>query len=97
MPTTIKTDVMAMKPGIAGYDVFQNGGKHGSVRAMYAVGKRWTKAVAMSTPVPKCREMKRMRCGMGSLGNRRATIGKAHAAMLRNRMRKSAKTWMDVL
>jgi hypothetical protein len=88
---------MAMKPGIAGYDVFQNGGRHGSVRDMYAVGKRWTNAVAISTPVPKCLDMKRKRCGTGSLGKRRAIIGNAHAAMLRKRMRKRAKTWMGVL
>lgn len=33
----------------------------------------------MRTPVPKCRERKRKRRGMGSLGNRRATMGKEHA------------------
>jgi hypothetical protein len=37
------------------------------------------KAVAMRTPVPKCRERKRKRCGIGRLGKRRAIIGNEHA------------------
>src|ERR1700677_864472 len=44
-----------------------------------AVGSRWTKAVAMRTPVPKCLLRKRNRCGMGRSGKRRAMIGKEHA------------------
>lgn len=70
------------------------------------------KAVAMRTPVPKCLDRKRKRCGMGSRGNRRAITGKEHAAtvssdlrgleggipsVLRMRMRKSAKTCAPVL
>jgi hypothetical protein len=35
-------------------------GRHGSVREVKAVGRRWTKAVAIRTPVPKCWQMKRM-------------------------------------
>lgn len=38
------------------------------------------KAVAMRTPVPKCLDRKRKRCGIGSLGNRRAMTGKEHAS-----------------
>lgn len=34
-------------------------GRHGSVREVKAVGRRWTKAVANKTPVPKCWQMKR--------------------------------------
>lgn len=71
------------------------------------------KAVAMRTPVPKCLERKRKRCGMGSFGNRRAITGNEHAAavssglagweganvpsVLRARMRKRAKTCAAVL
>jgi hypothetical protein len=33
----------------------------------------------MRTPVPKWRERKRKRWGMGSLGKRRAIMGKEHA------------------
>jgi len=39
----------------------QKGGRHGSVKETKAVGRRWQNAVAMSTPVPKCRERKRKR------------------------------------
>lgn len=46
---------------------------------MKAVGRRCMKAVAMSTPVPKCLETKRYRCGIGRDGKRLATTGKAHA------------------
>jgi hypothetical protein len=55
----MKTDIIAIKPGMAGYPLFQNDGRHGSVREVYAVGKRCTKAVAMRTPVPKCFDRKR--------------------------------------
>ena len=44
-----------------------------------AVGRRCTNAVAIRTPVPKCLERKRKRCGIGRLGKRRAMIGKEHA------------------
>jgi len=44
---------MAINPGMALYDWFQKGGRQGSVRFVKAVGRRCTKAVAMSTPVPK--------------------------------------------
>lgn len=53
IPTTMRTDVIAMRPAIAGYPSFQKEGRHGSVRETKAVGRRWTKAVAIKTPVPK--------------------------------------------
>jgi hypothetical protein len=37
------------------------------------------KAVAIRTPVPKCRDMKRNRCGIGSFGKRRAMTGNEQA------------------
>jgi len=52
---------MAIRPGIAVYLSLQNGGRHGSVKEVKAVGRRWQKAVAMRTPVPKWRERKRKR------------------------------------
>jgi phosphoglycerate dehydrogenase-like enzyme len=64
---------------MAGYPWFQNRGRHGSVRETNAVGRRWTKAVAMRTPVPKWRERKRKRWGMGRVGKRLAMRGKEHA------------------
>jgi hypothetical protein len=36
-------------------------------------------AVAMRTPVPKCRDMNRNRCGIGSFGKRLAMTGNEHA------------------
>jgi len=51
------------------------------VRETNAVGRRWTKAVAMRTPVPKCRERKRKRWGMGRVGKRLAMRGKEHAVV----------------
>jgi len=44
-----------------------------------AVGSRWTKAVAMRTPVPKCLDMKRNWCGTGMEGKRLTTMGKEQA------------------
>lgn len=80
---------------------------------MNAVGSRWMNAVAMSTPVPKCRERKRNRCGIGSFGKRRAITGKEHAdcgqsrlpvdlefvlpSVLNIRMRNNANTCAAVL
>jgi len=75
----VSTETIAIIPGIAGYPWFQNGGRHGSVREMYAVGKRWTKAVAIRTPVPKWRERKRKWWGTGRRGKRRTMMGKEHA------------------
>lgn len=49
------------------------------MRDSKAVGSRWTKAVAISTPVPKCRERKRKWWGTGNRGKRLTTIGKEHA------------------
>lgn len=49
------------------------------MREVYAVGKRCTKAVAISTPVPKCFERKRNWCGTGNFGNRFAAMGNAQA------------------
>lgn len=54
-------------------------GRHGSVRDSKAVGSRCTKAVAMSTPVPKWRERKRNWCGTGIFGKRLTMMGKEHA------------------
>lgn len=54
-------------------------GRQGSVRETNAVGSKWTKAVAIKTPVPKCLEMKRKRRGIGRRGNRRARTGNEHA------------------
>jgi hypothetical protein len=68
MPTTTKTEIMAISPAMGGYCSFQNGGRHGSVSETYAVGKRCTNAVAISTPVPKCRERKMKWCGTGKRG-----------------------------
>lgn len=59
--------------------MFQNDGRHGSVRDIYAVGNRCTKAVAMRTPVPKCFDKKRKRCGTGKFGKRLAAMGNAQA------------------
>jgi hypothetical protein len=81
IPTTRNTDSIAMSPAMAGYPLVQNDGRHGAVREMNAVGRRWTKAVAMSTPVPKCRERKRNWCGTGKRGKRFAAMGKAHAGL----------------
>lgn len=70
-------------------------------------------AVAIRTPVPKCRDKKRNRCGIGSSGKRRAIIGNEHADVVSHklthvclvsvpnvltmRMRNSAKTWIGTL
>jgi hypothetical protein len=66
---------------MARYVLLQNRGRHGSVNDTNAVGRRWTKAVAISTPVPKCLEMKRKRRGIGRPGNRRARTGNEQAAV----------------
>lgn len=47
---------------------------------MKAVGTRCTKAVAIKTPVPKCRAKKRKVGGMRRRGNRLHISGKLHAA-----------------
>lgn len=49
------------------------------MRDSKAVGRRWTKAVAMRTPVPKWREMKRNWWGTGIEGKRLTMIGKEQA------------------
>ena len=49
------------------------------MRDMKAVGRRCTKAVAMSTPVPKCLLRKRNWCGTGNFGKRLAMMGNEHA------------------
>jgi hypothetical protein len=66
---------------MARYVRLQNRGRHGSVNDTNAVGRRWTKAVAINTPVPKCLEMKRNRRGIGRPGNRRARTGNEQAAV----------------
>lgn len=48
-----------MTPGRAGYFSVKRSGRHGSLSDAKAVGSRWTKAVAMSTPVPKCLQKKK--------------------------------------
>ena len=77
--TTIMTAIMATTPAVAGYPLFQNEGRQGFVSEIKAVGRRWMNAVAIRTPVPKCRDKKRNRRGMGRRGNRRAIIGNEHA------------------
>src|SRR5690606_17300665 len=79
MMVTKNTPPMAIAPGMAGYCSFQNGGRQGSRREMKAVGTRWTKAVAIKTPVPKCRAKKRKVGGMRRRGNRLHMSGKLHA------------------
>lgn len=69
-----------MRPGIAEYPSFQKRGRHGSVRDSNAVGRRCTKAVAMSTPVPKCRDRKRNWWGTGTPGKRLTMTGNEHAS-----------------
>ncbi len=84
MTTTMNTASIAISPGVCGYVCVQKSGRHGSVIDRNAVGRRCMKAVARSTPVPKGRERKRNRCGIGSLGNRRAMIGNEHANLYIN-------------
>ena len=83
------------------------------MRETKAVGRRCTNAVAMRTPVPKCRDRKINRCGIGSLGKRLAMIGNEHASryqysffsgisialpsVLKVRIRNRAATCKDVL
>ena len=86
------TLIIAMNPLIAGYTFVQNGGRQSSVKFRYAVGRRCTNAVAMSTPVPKCLLMKSAWFGTGSRGNRRIMRGKEQARVERKRIRKRAKT-----
>jgi len=52
-----------MTPGIAGYWVVNRSGRHGFCRFPKATGSKCTKAVAMSTPVPKCLHIKNAFCG----------------------------------
>lgn len=80
---TANTAAIAIAPGIAGYFLFQNSGRHGSSREMNAVGSRCTNAVAMSTPVPKCRSTNSTEGGIRSEGKRLARRGKAHAVSVR--------------
>jgi hypothetical protein len=96
-PTTNRTLIIEMNPAIAGYVLFQNGGRHGSVRLTKAVGRRCTNAVAIKTPVPKCRLIKMAWLGTGSRGNRRTITGKEQASVERKRMRNNAPTCTEVL
>lgn len=84
---------IASAPAIAGYCSFQKAGKHGSVNEMNAVGNKCTKAVAIKTPVPKCRTVKRKVGGMRRRGTRRMSSGKAQAVVEMKRMMKRAAMW----
>lgn len=65
---------------------------------MKAVGRRCTKAVAISTPVPKCCDIKMNLFGPAlSLEVRRDIRGNPHAIVLRARINISANTCADVL
>jgi hypothetical protein len=71
---------MAMRPASALYPLLKKCGRHGSVSEVKAVGRRWTKAVAIRTPVPKCWQMKMMvRCRLLPLVRRCEKRGKPHA------------------
>jgi hypothetical protein len=74
--------------------VLKKYGRHGSVSETNAVGRRWTKAVAMSTPVPKCCDMNTNRLGPADrlLDDRRDIKGNPQAKVLRTSMRIKAKT-----
>jgi hypothetical protein len=86
----MKTAASARAPAIAGYVSFQNGGRHGSVRERKAVGRRCTNAVAIKTPVPKCRTTKRNVGGILKRGNLTTIRGKAQAVPETARMMKTA-------
>lgn len=87
IPTTTNTATNAIAPGIWGKVRVQKGGRHGSVKEPKAVGSRWTNAVAIRTPVPKCREKKRKRWGVDRDGMCRTINGIAHA--IRQRLDRS--------
>jgi len=59
---------------------------------MKAVGRRWTKAVAINTPVPKCLAEKRKEAGILRRGNLMTRIGNAHAVVDTKRMMKRPPT-----
>jgi hypothetical protein len=89
----MKTAASEIAPAKAGYCSLKNLGRHGSVRETKAVGNKCTNAVAISTPVPKCRKAKRAFEGMRSCGILRATMGKAQALAETARMMNRAPTW----
>jgi len=60
---------------------------------MNAVGSKCTKAVAMRTPVPKCRTVKRNVGGMRRRGSLRMRRGKAQAVVEMRRIMKRAAVW----
>lgn len=93
----MKIAANAMAPGIAVYLSVQKSGRHGFPRRVKAVGSRCTKAVAMSTPVPKWRIAKKKGAGIRSPGKLTANIGNAHAMVETKRMMNRAPTCKGVL
>ena len=78
--TTANAETIATSPARGLYRLLKNLGRHGSVSEVKAVGSRWTKAVAMRTPVPKCWHKKMMVfCLELPLDSRRERRGKPHA------------------
>lgn len=61
------------------------------------MGNRCTKAVAMSTPVPKWRIAKKKGAGIRKPGKLTANMGNAHAVVETKRMMNKAPTCKDVL
>ena len=92
-----KTAARAIAPAIAGYVSCQKEGKHGSVREMNAVGNKCTKAVAMSTPVPKCRTRNNVKGGIRSFGTFTTMIGRTHAVKETAKIMNKAPTWRGKL
>lgn len=73
---------MATKPASGLYPSLKTYGKQGSVKDMKAVGSRWTKAVAINTPVPKCWLKKMMfRCSLLPFMARREKRGNPQAVV----------------
>lgn len=97
MSISMKIAAKAMAPGIAGYSSVQKLGRHESPRSVNAVGRRWTKAVAINTPVPKWRIAKKKDVGIRRPGKRAANMGNAHAVVETNRMMNKAPTCRGVL
>lgn len=93
----MKTAANAIAPARAGYCSLKNGGRHGSIKDINAVGIRCTNAVAMRTPVPKCLKPKCALAGIRSCGTLSAIIGSAHAPAETPRIMKRAPTCKDRL
>lgn len=93
----MKIAASAMAPGIAVYFSVQKSGRHEFPSRVKAVGNRCTKAVAMSTPVPKWRIAKKNGAGIRSPGKLTANMGNAHAVVETKRMMNKAPTCKGVL